>query len=267
MNEAFWFALSLTLLAGSATFIGAVLATLKKFTSRRAMALSLGFSAGAIIYVSMTDILGKSLDAFSTIYGNPKLSYGMMATAFFIGLGLMIVLDRLIPTDINLDDQEGRIESDKALKRKLMRGGLLIGLALCLHNFPEGFLVFMTAYEDPSVGIAVAIALAIHNIPEGIAIAGPLYAATKKKMRSIGIATATGIAEPIGAILGFLLLKDFLNDSLFGWVFGIVAGMMIFICVNEIIPAAQRFASSQRQTTYGFIAGMAVLAISITFLQ
>lgn len=263
----FWFALSLTFLAGSATFIGAVLATMKKFTSRRAMAISLGFSAGAIIYVSMTDILGKSLDSFSAIHDDSKIGYGMMAIAFFIGVGLMAVVDRLIPTDINLDDQEGKVESNTALRRKLMRGGLFIGLALCLHNFPEGFLVFMTAYEDPSVGLAVAVALAIHNIPEGIAIAGPLYAATKKKVRSIAIATATGIAEPIGAILGFLLLRDILNDTVFGWVFGVVAGMMIFICINEILPAAQRFASNQRQTTYGFIAGMAVLAVSITFLQ
>lgn len=267
INETFWFALSLTFLAGSATFIGAVLATLKKFTSRRAMALSLGFSAGAIIYVSMTDILGKSLNAFNAIHSDPKLGYGMMAISFFLGLGLMVVIDRVIPTDINLDDQEGKIESNSALKSKLMRGGLLIGVALCLHNFPEGFLVFMTAFEDPKVGLAIAGALAIHNIPEGIAIAGPLYAASKKRVRSIAIATATGFAEPVGAIIGFLLLKDFLNDSLFGWVFGIVAGMMIFICVNEILPAAQRFASNQRQTTYGFIAGMAVLAISITFLQ
>lgn len=267
MNDTFWFALSLTFLAGAATFIGAVLATLSRFTSRRAMALSLGFSAGAIIYVSMTDIIAKSLNSFSAIHSDPRLAYGMMAVAFFLGVGLMVFIDRLIPTDINLDDQEGRVDSKTVLKRKLMRGGLFIGLALCLHNFPEGFLVFMTAYEDPSVGVAIAVALAIHNIPEGIAIAGPLYAATKNKMRSIIIATATGIAEPVGAILGFLLLKEFLNDNVFGWVFGIVAGMMVFICVNEILPAAQRFASGQRQTTYGFIAGMAVLAISITFLQ
>lgn len=267
MSEAFWFALSLTFLAGLATFIGAVFATMKRFTSRRAMAISLGFSAGAIIYVSMTDIVGKSLSSFSVVHADPKFAYGMMAIAFFIGVSLMVLIDRIIPTDINLDDQEGRVDSKASLKRKLMRGGLFIGIALCLHNFPEGFLVFMTAFNDPNVGIAIAIALAIHNIPEGIAIAGPLYAATKNKARSILIATATGIAEPVGAVLGFLLLKDFLNDTLFGWVFGIVAGMMIFICVNEILPAAQRFATNQRQTTYGFIAGMAVLAVSITFLQ
>jgi ZIP family zinc transporter len=265
--DAFWFALSLTFLAGIATMIGAILATLKKFTSRSGMAVSLGFSAGAILYVSLTDILGKSTDSFTEIYNDPKLGYGMMALAFFVGIGIMVLVDRLIPTEINLDDQEGKNDSNAVLKRKLLRGGLFIGLALCLHNFPEGFLVFMTAYDDPSVGIAIAVALAIHNVPEGIAIAGPLYAASKKKLRSIAIATATGVAEPVGAVLGFLLLRNFLNDTLFGWVFGVVAGMMVFICINEILPAAQRFETKQRQTTYGFIAGMAVLALSITMLQ
>lgn len=263
----FWFALALTFLAGAATFVGAVLATTKKFTSRGSMAISLGFSAGAILYVSLTDILGKSTDAFNEIYSSPNLGYGMMAIAFFVGIAIMALFDFLVPNEINPDDQEGRIESDSVLKKKLLRGGLFIGLALCLHNFPEGFLVFMTAYNDPSVGIAIAAALAIHNIPEGIAIAGPLYAATKQKFRSIAIATATGIAEPVGAVLGFLLLQNFLNDTLYGWVFGIVAGMMVFICVNEILPAAHRFETKQRQTTYGFIGGMAVLAVSITFLQ
>lgn len=264
----FWLALSLTFLAGAATLIGALLATMRQFTSRAAMAVSLGFSAGAILYVSLTDIIGKSLDSFTALYDSPNLAYGMMALAFFGGVGLMVLVDRLIPGDINLDDQEGKSdESNAALKRKLMRGGLFIGLALCLHNFPEGFLVFMTAYEDISIGVTIAIALAIHNIPEGIAIAGPLYAATKQKFRSIAIATATGIAEPVGAVLGFLLLRNFLNDTLYGWVFGVVAGMMVFIAVNEILPAAHRFETKQRQTTYGFIAGMGVLALSITLLQ
>lgn len=265
--SAFWFALSLTFLAGAATFIGALLATHKKFTSRAAMAVSLGFSAGAILYVSLTDILGKSIDSFGNLYDNPAVAYGMMALAFFAGIAIMGLVDRFIPGDINLDDQEGATNTDAALKRKLMRGGLFIGLALCLHNFPEGFLVFMTAYDDPNVGIAIAVALAIHNIPEGIAIAGPLYAATKQKFRSVAIATATGLAEPVGAVLGFLLLRDFLNDTLYGWIFGVVAGMMVFICINEILPAAHRFETKQRQTTYGFIAGMGVLAGSITLLQ
>lgn len=265
MND-FWFALSLTSLAGIATVVGALLATHKKLASRSALAVALGFSAGAIIYVSLTDILAKSLDAFSDLYSENS-AYAMMALAFFVGVGIMATIDRLIPSDINPNEQEGTKQKRSLIKRKLMHSGLFIGLALCLHNFPEGFLVFMTALDDPSVGVAIAVALAIHNIPEGIAIAAPLYAATKNRRRSVLLAGLTGVAEPVGAVLGYLILRDFMTPNLFGWVFGVVAGMMIFICVNELLPAAHRFETKQRQTTYGFIAGMAVLAVSISFLQ
>ncbi len=261
-----WFALALTTLAGIATVIGAVLATTRRLQSRAALAVALGFSAGALVYVSMTDILAKSLSAFSELY-TATAAYGLMATAFFVGIIAMVAIDRFIPTDINPDDQEGVEYKRSRIKRKLLHSGVFIGVALCLHNFPEGFLVFMTALDDPTVGVAIAVALAIHNIPEGIAIAAPLYAATKDKFKSIALAGLTGLAEPVGALVGYLLLRDYLTPELFGWVFGIVAGMMVCICVNELLPAAHRFETKQRQTSYGFIAGMAVLATSITFLQ
>lgn len=262
----FWFAWSLTFLSGVATIAGGLLATHKIMLKRGALAVALGFSAGAMLYVSFTDILGKSLDAFSKIYGATG-AYGSMALAFFTGILILVLLNRLIPTDINPNDQEGVIDKKRILKKKLMHSGVLIGVALCIHNFPEGFLVFMSAYDDPSVGIAIAIALAIHNIPEGIAVAAPMYAATKNRFKTVGLTALTGIAEPIGALLGFWLLQGILNDSVLGWVFGVVAGMMVFICVDELLPAAKRYESNHRQTTYGFIAGMGVLALSITMLQ
>lgn len=261
-----WLALALTFLAGGATVIGAIAATHHRLTSRAAMAVALGFSAGAILYVSLTDILIKSSDAFAELH-DTESAYGMMALAFFAGIGLMILLDRAIPSDINPSDQEGVVQKTSLLKRKLLHSGIFIGVALCLHNFPEGFLVFMSALDDPSVGVGIAVALAIHNIPEGIAVAAPIYAATKNRAKAILFAGATGVAEPIGAVLGYLLLRDHMSGDVLGWVFGIVAGMMVFICINELFPAAKRYETNQHQTTYGFIAGMAVLAVSISMLQ
>lgn len=261
-----WFALSLTLLSGLATIVGALLATNQRILQRSVMAVALGFSAGAMMYVSFTDILAKSVDAFAKSF-NDSTAYGLMAIAFFGGIAIMMLIDRLIPKDINPNEQEGVVEKKSRANKRLLHSGLFIGLALCLHNFPEGFLVFMSALEDPSVGVAIAVALAIHNIPEGIAVAAPIYVATKNRMKAIGFAALTGIAEPIGALIGFFLLRDILSGSSLGWVFGVVAGMMIFICVDELLPAARRYETNQRQTTYGFIAGMAVLAASITFLQ
>lgn len=262
----FWFALSLTLLSGIATVLGGLLATHKLVLNRGVMAIALGFSAGAMLYVSFTDILGKSLDAFAQSF-DAAGAYGLMALAFFLGIGVMVLVDRLIPTDINPNEQEGIVQKKSLVKRRLMHSGMFISIALCLHNFPEGFLVFMNALENPSTGLAVAIALAIHNIPEGIAVAAPLYAATKNRLKAVGLTALTGIAEPIGAVIGYLLLRDLLGGATLGWVFGLVAGMMVFICVDELLPAAKRFETNQRQTTYGFIAGMAVLAFSISMLQ
>lgn len=265
MNEAFWFALLLTTVAGTATVIGGLLATHRKMLNRGVMAVALGFAAGAMLYVSFTDILAKSIDAFAGLYDEAG-AYGMMAVAFFTGLAVMILINRLIPTDINPNAQEGVEQKRSLFKKKLMRSGVLIGVALCLHNFPEGFLVFMSAYDDPAAGLAIAIALGIHNIPEGVAVGAPLYAATRNRLKTVGLTALTGVAEPIGAILGFLLLRDILSGATLGWVFGIVAGMMVYICVDELLPAAKRFETKQQQTTYGFIAGMAVIALSIYLL-
>lgn len=261
----FWFALSLTFLSGIATIFGGLLATHRLVLNRGVMAVALGFSAGAMLYVSFTDILNKSVDAFAKSF-DATGSYGLMAAAFFLGIGVMMLVDRIIPKDINPNEQEGQPDK-KSSRRRLLHSGLFIGAALCLHNFPEGFLVFMNALENPGTGVAVAIALAIHNIPEGIAVGAPVYAATRNRLKTIGLTALTGVAEPIGAVLGFLLLSQFLAGATLGWVFGVVAGMMVFICVDELLPAAKRFETSQRQTTYGFIAGMAVLAASITLLQ
>jgi ZIP family zinc transporter len=262
----FWFALSLTFLSGIATILGGLLATHKLVLRRGTMAVALGFSAGAMLYVSFTDILGKSQDAFSELYDKMP-AYALMATAFFVGIVVLVSLNRLIPDDININEQEGVQPKRNVFKKRLMRSGVLIGIALCIHNFPEGFLVFINALESPGTGIAVAAALAIHNIPEGIAVGAPLYAATKNRFKTVGLTALTGIAEPIGAIIGYLLLRDSLSGATLGWVFGIVAGMMVYICVDELIPAAKRYETNQRQTTYGFIAGMAILAGSITLLQ
>ena len=263
-----WFALFLTFFAGLATTLGGIMATHKLLLKRGVLASALGFSAGAMLYVSFTDILQKSHGAFLKLHSD-RTAYILMACAFFAGLLLMVVIGRIIPSDINLNEQEGKVPptTPSRVKRQLMHGGLFIAIALCLHNFPEGFLVFMSALDDPNVGVAIAVALALHNIPEGIAVAAPLYAATKKRFKTVLLTALTGIAEPIGAILGYVLLRNYLTDTVFGWTFGVVAGMMVFISVDELLPAAKRYETNQRQTVYGFIAGMAVIALSLAMFR
>lgn len=250
------FALTLSFIAGFATIFGGILATNKRLLKRAYLAFALAFSAGAMIYVSLTDIMQKSITAFDG-------SYGLMIAAFFAGIAGVALLDRLIPQDVNPNDQEGKKEISR-----LKRSGLLIALALTIHNFPEGFLVFMSVLTDPSAGIAIAVALAIHNIPEGIAVAAPMFASGKSRLKTVSLTALTGIAEPIGALLGYFLLRPYLDGPVLGWVFGIVAGMMIFISIDELLPASKRFEEEgKHNTTYGFIVGMAVVALSIFLLS
>lgn len=255
-----WYALLLTFLAGAATTLGGVFATHRIMLRRGMLAAALGFSAGAMLYVSFTDILSKSFGAFQET-NSDQAAYMLMAGAFLVGLVFMVVLNRFIPDEINPNEQEG--PSPKRYSRKLMRSGFFIAIALSLHNFPEGFLVFMGALEDPRIGIAIAVAIAIHNIPEGIAVAAPLYAATKKRAKTIWLTALTGLAEPVGALIGFLLLAPYLSNGVFGWTFGIVAGIMVYISIDELLPAAKRYETNQHQTTYGFIGGMVVIALSL----
>lgn len=266
--DTMWLALSLTLLAGAATTIGGLLATHKLMLKRGVLAAALGFSAGAMLYVSFTDILQKSNTAFAELYSS-QMAYFFMALSFFTGLAIMMAIGRVIPNDINLNEQEGirQNQVQTRIAKQLKHSGIFIAVALCLHNFPEGFLVFMSALDDPAVGLAIAVALAIHNIPEGIAVAAPLYAATGKRLKTVVLTALTGMAEPISAIIGYLLLQNYLTPYVFGWTFGIVAGMMIFISVDELLPAARRYQTNQHQTTYGLIAGMAVIAISLALLS
>ena len=140
-------------------------------------------------------------------------------------------------------------------------------MAISLHNIPEGFITFIGAIEDPALGLLLAVAIAIHNVPEGIAVAAPFYAATKSRQKTIIYTSLTGLAEPIGALAGYYILQRFLTDTVFGVTFAIVAGIMVFIVLDEILPSAKRYETKQHQTTYSAIFGMFIMALSIAALS
>ena len=181
---------------------------------------------------------------------------------------LVGLIDRLLPSSLNPSEIEGRedaldLKSKKAHK-KLLRSGVLVTLVLALHNFPEGLSTFMASYENITVGISLAIAIAIHNVPEGIAIAAPIYASTKSRKKALTWASISGAVEIIGAvagamIVGWVIPAEFLNIML-----GLVAGMMVFVAIDELLPAARRYQTSGHQVVYGVILGMAVVALSLT---
>ncbi len=260
------FAFGLTLLAGLSTGIGSAMAFFTKRTNTKFLSLALGFSAGVMIYVSFVEIFMKAKDTLIKSYGNgPGTTYTVIA--FFGGILFIALIDKLIPTEENphemhLIEEMNTSNTSKQKDHKLMRMGLFTALAIGIHNFPEGLATFTAALQDPSLGIAIAVAIAIHNIPEGIAVSIPIYYATGDKRKAFKLSFLSGLAEPIGALIGYLILMPFLTPLLFGIIFAGVAGIMVFISLDELLPAAQEY-GEHHLSIYGLVTGMIVMAISL----
>lgn len=265
MGDGVLIALSLTFLAGLATGIGSLIAFFTKTTNTKFLSFALGFSAGVMIYVSMIEIFVKAKDALIAGLGE---TVGNWATVggFFGGMLLIALIDKLIPKQGNpheIKKVEEMSNGNKALKDpNLLKMGTFTALAIAIHNFPEGIATFASALQDPTLGIAIAIAIAIHNIPEGIAVSVPIYFSTGSKKKAFKWSFASGLSEPIGAIVAYFLLMPFLNDIMFGIIFAAVAGIMVFISLDELLPAAKQY-DEAHLSIYGLIGGMVVMAISL----
>ena len=178
---------------------------------------------------------------------------------------MVLLIDKLLPKSLNPSETEGAVptSADKRTNRRLLRSGALVAIVLALHNFPEGASTFAVTYSDLKAGVVLAVAIALHNIPEGIAVAAPIYAATKSRKKAILWATLSGLTEPLGALAMALVMTVFLPASLLGVVFGLVAGMMVAISLDELLPASWRYNTKPHQTVYGLLTGMVVVSLSI----
>jgi len=262
MNDNVIFAFALTLFAGLATGIGSLMAFFFKTTNKKFLSISLGFSAGVMIYVSFVEILVKAKDALTASYGEVQGTWAAVAS-FFGGIMVIAIIDRVIPSYENPHEArsiESMYKSEK--DRKLMRMGLFTALAIGIHNFPEGLATFASALVDPAIGISIAIAIAIHNIPEGISVSVPIYYATGSKKKAFWYSFLSGLSEPIGALIGYSLLYAFFSKTLMGILFGGVAGIMVFVSLDELFPTAREYGEGHN-AIYGLILGMAVMAVSL----
>jgi len=264
-------AFGLTLFAGLATGIGSALAFFARTTNTRFLSLSLGFSAGVMLYVSFVEIFFK---AKTELIGSLGEVTGTWVTvgSFFAGIALIGIIDKLVPNYENPHELHSIEEMDQGLKNlpqneahdfgKLRRMGLFTALAIGIHNFPEGLATFTATLTDPNLGIAIAVAVAIHNIPEGIAVSVPIYYATGSRLKAFKLSFLSGLSEPVGALVGYLLLMPFFSPMVFGILFASVAGIMVFISLDELLPSAEEF-GEHHLTIIGVIAGMAVMALSL----
>ena len=241
MNSSIAFPLLLTLLAGLATGIGSAIAFFAHRTNVRFLSFSLGLSAGVMIYVSFVELFAESQTLLTAQWG---ATAGVSATVacFFGGILLIGVIDRLVPSFENPHEMHSVEEMNRRPHdRKLMRMGLMTALVIGIHNFPEGIATFMSAIDNPTLGIAIAAAIAIHNIPEGIAVSVPIYYATGSRRKAFLLSLSSGLAEPVGALLAYAVLLPFLSPTLLGCLFGFVAGIMVFISLDELLPAAEEY--------------------------
>ncbi|MFB6349048.1 zinc transporter ZupT [Moraxella sp. ZJ142] len=252
----------ITLAAGLATVLGSALVFFQKSPSPRILAFGLAFSAGAMVFVSLTEIFSKSVESFSS---DTDLGFAWAVAAFLTGLFAIVLLDRLIPNPHDtLDVHDPRFHDNN--QNYLKRIGLMTAFAITAHNFPEGLATFFATLESPTVGTPLAFAIAVHNIPEGISIAAPIYFATQNKQLTVLACFISGLAEPLGAVMGYAILRPFLSPAIFGWVFGIIAGAMVFLAMDELLPAAKRY-SDGHETVYGLIGGMAAISISLALFD
>lgn len=261
-----FFAFMLTVFAGLSTGIGSALAFFTKTTNTRLLSVALGFSAGVMIYVSLIEIFQKAKVSLTSVY-NEQLGTMYTVIAFFGGIAFIALIDKLIPSGENPHEvrkvEEVSEEKHKPHNsKKLYRMGVFTALAIAIHNFPEGLATFAAGLTDPTIAISIAVAIAIHNIPEGIAVSVPISYATGNRKKAFFLSFMSGIAEPVGALIGYFILRSFFNDVVFGVLFASVAGIMVFISLDELLPTAQEY-GEHHLSIYGLIAGMIVMAISL----
>lgn len=296
MEDSVALAFLVTLIAGLCTGLGSLVAFFYRRPDHRLLSVSLGFSAGVMVYISFVSILPTAADLLSG--ENGRSGPALAALGFFGGIGIMALVERLLPTVLHHPEQEvaglthgsvgvGRADpqsapsdasgvqlpgrpqaiglTDPLVRARIMRTGLLMAVAIGLHNLPEGFATFLATLSEPTLGIALAVAVAIHNVPEGIAVSVPIYYATGSRLRALAYSFASGVAEPVGALIGFLLLRPYVTDTSLGIVFAALAGIMVYISFDEVLPAARDY-GKHTLSMVGLFAGMAVMAGSLLLL-
>lgn len=249
------------LLAALSTLLGGVAVWRKDaLANPRLLAFGLSFAAGAMVYVSFVEIFDKARHSFSIAYGE---STGYMAAtlAFFTGVMALVLLDRLIP-----NPHEKLEDSFTVDRKKVARVGAMAAMAITAHNFPEGLATFFATLDNPAVGASLAVAIGVHNIPEGVSIAIPVYYATQSRKKAFLACLLSALAEPVGAFIGYVVLHGYLVPSVFGGVFGFIAGAMVYLSLDELLPTAKRYAKGH-ETVYGMVIGMAMMGLSLVLMK
>ena len=267
MFENWQLPLLMTLLAGLATLIGGFITFFVHKNNLKILSLGLGFSAGVMIFVSLTEILTTAENLLKAYY--PVKYHWMLFWGFIAGVVISKLIDEFIPDHVEEEDfEEGCAPGDAHCKRqhRIKRAGLMTAIAIAIHNFPEGLGTFLVSSQNLTLGFSVAFAIALHNIPEGIAVALPIYHATGKKRMAIWYSFWTGITEPLGAVIGLVLLQFFLPQVFVGLSMAAVVGIMIYISFDTLLPLSHEY-GDWHYAIGGVMSGMILIWASLLLLN
>lgn len=252
-------ALVLTLIAGMSTGIGSLMAFFAKRTNTKFLSLSLGLSAGVMVYVSFMELMPDAVESMCAIFDRrPAMFYTLLA--FFGGMGLIALIDFLVPADEN--PHEFHDIGREATSGRLRRTGAMLAFTIGIHNFPEGIATFVSALEGLDIALPIVVAIAIHNIPEGIAVSVPIYHSTGSRKKALLYSTLSGVAEPVGALFALAFLMPIWTPVVNAVCMAAVAGIMVFISFDELLPGAEEY-GHHHFAIWGVIIGMAVMGFGL----
>ncbi len=242
----------LTFIAGFSTLLGSLFVFIKK-DGQKLVKYALAFAAGVMISVSFTDLIPEGF-ALLTLDQGKNRGFIFLILFIIIGLLISVIIDKLIPESHNVYD------------KKLYKVGIFSMIAIIVHNIPEGIATFLSSATDLSLGIAITIAIALHNIPEGISISIPVYQATMNRKKAIWYTFISGMSEPIGAILAFLILKPIITNTIMGSILAIIAGIMTHISMFQLLPTSLKYKEKGRTLLF-FIIGFVFMIFSHLLLN
>ena len=240
--------LIISTIAGLSTVLGALIINLKIDSSKysKFITFCLAFSAAVMIGISIFDLIPESFFNYFYVNGFSK-SIVLLIIAFILSYIVITFLSGLI--------------NKESKKEDLYRLGILNMIVLIIHNLPEGIATFLSSYQSISLGLKLSVAIMLHNIPEGISIAVPIYYATGSKKEAIKKTFVSGLAEPLGALLAFIFLRNFITDTMIGLILLFVAGLMITLAIHELLPKALKYYEN-KYIILGFIVGILLLFIN-----
>lgn len=274
-------ALLFSTIAGLSTLVGGSVAFFVKRNSMKMLSVGLGFSAGVMIFISLTQLLAEGSELIKEAFG--KNQDWITLVAFACGILLAILIDYLIPDHIQEKVDFGDKSDDKLIIdsveeevregifktpeqiMKIKRAGLTTAVALAIHNFPEGLTTFFATTADIKLGLSIVVAIALHNIPEGIAVAVPIYHATGSRLKAFKYCLFAGLAEPLGGVVGFSLIHFLFPNLTIGVMYATIAGIMTYISFDTLLPLSRKYDTAHYSIT-GVVLGMLLMGFGIYVL-